>query len=518
MQLEHILQAHGLVGKGGGGGSAIELGNVMDLSIEAKLHGKMLIKWKDPVDIVLEGITLSKWGGTQLRRKLSTYPMDNKDGELVTDNKIRNQFENGYLDEGLVDGQKYYYALFPYTTTNTFTVDAANRISETAFEKYIQGKPDKPSVTGIGDLQAVVSSSVGSVVSLNQEGWHSSPHTFTGLTEDETYTPYAKFDGSEDYWESEITPGDSFIAINKLPQSPPPPPTISDLDFDKVTVTGVAGTEVKLDNGDWLDSPQTFTGLIAETEYEVFARMKETSAKFSSDSSVAKAFITPTEGDDPTGSPGSNRLIAGDMTAGYFGVVSSSELFTGDELSSLCGITQGVSQFSDEGWLKFAIDGDIIFKSKKPFRHSISWDHINSKGCVFGTKTVTKGDTNFKVTLMKGALTDPYLYSSADRGAKDSEWNRLMLPIHIQAKDKSWTYPAYVEDNIPYWGIDFTDIDLHTTSSAGSGAYQWGQETPSDHASRRVVRGGIGVSYSGRGASSGAGEACGFSPVLRVFG
>ena len=52
----------------------------------------------------------------------------------------------------------------------------------------------------------------------------------------------------------------------------------------------------------------------------------------------------------------------------------ASELFTGAEISSECGITEGTLQFSDVGWLKFAIDGEIIFKSQKTYRHTILWE------------------------------------------------------------------------------------------------------------------------------------------------
>ena len=214
--------------------------------------------------------------------------------------------------------------------------------------------------------------------------------------------------------------------------------------------------------------------------------------------------------------PGSKKLIAGDMNAGFFGVVPASELFTGAEISSECGITQGTLQFSDVGWLKFAIDGEIIFRSQKPYRHSISYNHINIKGCVHGETQVSKNGINYKVTLMKGALTDPSNYSASDRGAHGSEWNRLMLPIHVEAKNKDWAYPAYVESDVPYWGIDFTDADLHTHNSHGSGTYQWCQEVRGGNASFRVYRGGGGVSSSDYGTPSFTGSVPGWSPVLRL--
>lgn len=220
---------------------------------------------------------------------------------------------------------------------------------------------------------------------------------------------------------------------------------------------------------------------------------------------------------DTTGSPGNQFTVAGDLQQGFFGTVSASELFTGTQLSSAVGISQGTIQFDDTPWLKFALDGKILFRPMKAFRHSISWNTINGVGCVFGTKTVTKNGHTYKVRLMKGALTAPSLYDAPDRGAKGSEWNKLMLPIHIQAKDKSWAYPAYVEDDIPYWGIDFTDQDLHTHNSFGNGTYVWCQETRNTKSSYRVLRGFDGASGSYSFGAANTYAADGWAPVLELI-
>ena len=218
---------------------------------------------------------------------------------------------------------------------------------------------------------------------------------------------------------------------------------------------------------------------------------------------------------DLTSSPGAKLFVAGNMQEGYFGEVPASELITGTALASAAGISAGTSQFSDIGWLKFAWKGNIQFVAKKPLRHSISWNNINTAGCVFGTKTVVIGGLTYKVRLMRAGIVDPMTAAS---GASNhgSEWNRLMLPIHIEAKDKSWAYPNNVEAGIPYWGVDFTDEDLHTHNSFGSGSYSWCQETLSTDATRRLSRGYTGVSNSNIGTSSTAGSSFGWRPVLEL--
>lgn len=228
--------------------------------------------------------------------------------------------------------------------------------------------------------------------------------------------------------------------------------------------------------------------------------------------------------DDESGSPGPTRLIAGDWQAGFFGEVSASELISGDALASLVGISQGTSQHSTAGWLKFAYKGEILFVAKKAFRNSISWDHINSANAVYGGKTVEIDGLTYKIRLMRGALTDPCEYEDPDRGAHGSEWNRLMLPIHQEAIDKSWAYPAYVESDIPVWAHNlgtgtqgrYTNEDLLTHYNHGSGSCSWCQETRKDNSAYRVFRGNNGVSRSNSLSSSLTNSSVGWRPVLEL--
>lgn len=217
--------------------------------------------------------------------------------------------------------------------------------------------------------------------------------------------------------------------------------------------------------------------------------------------------------------PGPQEVIAGDSEYGFFGEVSVSELWNGQELSNLLGITQGTLQHSNEPWLKFVLDGKIIYKSKKPFRHSISWSHLNEKNVVYGDKVIEDAQGNqYKIRLMKGALTDPSKNTDSDRGAKYSEWNKLMLPIHEQAKNKNWAYPSYVEPEIPSdWNINYTDLDLVTDSKGGNGYRQWCQETPETFPTNRVIRGETGVSNANWYTASGTGSFYGWSPVLELL-
>lgn len=289
----------------------------------------------------------------------------------------------------------------------------------------------------------------------------------------------------------------------------------SDSDFDKVKIMYKAGSyPTSPTNGtvayEGSGTSVVITGLVNDTKYHIRAFTYDKAGNINSSTTNQQITGTPFDSVDKTGSPGAKRLVAGTMQQGYFGTVSASELWTGTQLASAVGISQGTVQFDNINWLKFALDGKILFRPQKAFRHSISWDAINAAGCVYGTKTVSKNGHTYKVRLMKGANKDP----AGDYEGKInhySEWNKLMLPIHIEAKDKSWAYPDNVEADVPYWGIDFTDEDLQFGSGNGSGV--WCQEVV-ESSSKRLDRGSLGVSRSISNNPSLTSTSLGWAPVL----
>lgn len=237
---------------------------------------------------------------------------------------------------------------------------------------------------------------------------------------------------------------------------------------------------------------------------------------------------TPQAYDDLTGSPGPKNLISGTMEEGFFGEVPASELITGDALASECGISQGTSQHSTAGWLKFAYKGKIQFVAKKPIRHSISWDAINTAKCVYGDsgdKIIEIGGLTYKVRLLRALepSNDPKTVASVVTGTINhySEWNRLMCQIHEQAIDKSWDYPDNVESDIGILEHDlgngtqgmYNDADLVVKS--GYGRASWCQEMGTS-TSYRLHRGDGGVSHSNNYTSSNTDAYYGWRPVLEL--
>lgn len=220
--------------------------------------------------------------------------------------------------------------------------------------------------------------------------------------------------------------------------------------------------------------------------------------------------------DDKTGSPGPKRLIGGNMQAGFFGEVTTSELITGDALARRIGLTEGVSQFSNEPWLKFSYMGKVEFVAKKTIRYGISWNAINSANAVTGQRTIDIGGKTYKIRLMKGKTEGKQNDISSYNGDinKGSEWNKLMLPIHQKAPS-NWDYKGNVNSPTENWHVGYTDKDLLTHSNAGNGPYSWCQEY-GESTKHRVIRGCDGVSDSSSIYPYTDGYTRGWRPVLEL--
>ena len=492
MQLEQILQAHGLIGRGGGK-SKDEIPPPPITNFKATIVGDSIkLTWTNPMD--------TDFVGVRIVRKVGSYPSSTSDGMIIYEGNLTT-----FTDNDITLGVVHYYRAFTYDFDNNYNHDTGQQTN--VIVKISQTAPSAPTMASRTSTSITLNAISGCEYRVGSGAWQDSV-VFSGLSIATSYTFYARKKETSTHYASPNSSGATFTT-DKGTQSTPSAPNVTNIEHDRATAIG--GTEVRIGSGTWHDSPHTFTGLSAETAYQAYARMKETTTHYASAISSAKNFTTPSACDDTTGSPGSCKLIAGTMQQGYFGTVPASELFTGTQLSSAVGISQGTVQFDDTPWLKFALDGKILFRPMKAFRHSISWDTINSAGCVFGTKTVSKNGLTYKVRLMKTGLVDPMPgYDGVN--LHGSEWNRLMLPIHIQAKDKSWAYPANVESNVPYWGIDFTDEDLAVITV--NGRYVWCQET---YSSYRLIRGGYGVSFSNYSSPSSTITGRGWAPVLELI-
>lgn len=123
-----FLSEDGVLSAKGGGGTSIAPKAVSNVSIKNG-NGKVSIKWTDPDDVTLEGITLSTWAGTKLVMNESDYPTNENDGTVVLDSTVRNKYKNiGYEVTGLTNNKTYYFALFPYSTDGIYNYSETGRL------------------------------------------------------------------------------------------------------------------------------------------------------------------------------------------------------------------------------------------------------------------------------------------------------------------------------------------------------------------------------------------------------
>jgi len=241
-----------------------------------------------------------------------------------------------------------------------------------------------------------------------------------------------------------------------------------------------------------------------------------------------------------------NTLSFGTMDAGFFGIIPAENFITGDALASEVGVTQGISQFSNTNWLKFAFEQEIYMVPQKPIRHSVSWDHLYLQGAVYGDgltaggsgaehhnltsssgsdltataqdATVTVNGLRYEVGLLKGGASDPLnSYNDSDKGSigPANEWNALMLPIHEKSVANNWIHPEYAP-TVTGWGINFSGGDLITHNKFGNGSFSWCQESSDADLSRRAHRGYFGVSLLGAYDSASTYYIRGWRPRLKL--
>ena len=120
-------------------GGRYNIGNVANIKVSED-DARLILTWQDPPDVTVEDdignpIVIVKWSGTMVVINDTAFPVNENDGDLLVDNKVRNQYKDeGLLIDGLENDTTYYIGLFPYTEEGVVTVDNANRIEGTPTE------------------------------------------------------------------------------------------------------------------------------------------------------------------------------------------------------------------------------------------------------------------------------------------------------------------------------------------------------------------------------------------------
>lgn len=212
--------------------------------------------------------------------------------------------------------------------------------------------------------------------------------------------------------------------------------------------------------------------------------------------------------------PGPQTMIAGDHLSGFYGETPVSDLINGTALASAAGLTAGTAQHSNEPWLKFNLDDRTLFVAKRPYRYNLSWNQLQAVNAVRGGKTVAINGDTYRIRLLKGSATDPYVGVAGfdTPGGYGSEWNRLFYPL-IPNPSSAPSHPVSGEGLVYGSWADYTETELVLVAAAGNGSANWCQES---QGTSRVVRSVSGVSYLLLSAASSANTTFGWRPVLEL--
>jgi hypothetical protein len=153
---------------------------------------------------------------------------------------------------------------------------------------------------------------------------------------------------------------------------------------------------------------------------------------------------------------GSTTLQAGTDLYGYYGKYQG--IITPNELISLAGITEGTTKNdaynnpnADITWLKFSHNYKTLFVADRTIHYGISWNHLDSKGVVFG-KVVDIDGQKYLLRLLQGANVNP---ASASGGANSNdEWDSLIAQFTPNTEDSHWGRASV--DNINISGGAYT--------------------------------------------------------------
>lgn len=182
----------------------------------------------------------------------------------------------------------------------------------------------------------------------------------------------------------------------------------------------------------------------------------------------------------PDSGPGPKTLKNGNENIGYFGEVSSTELFTLAELRRQTDFWVGANNAPTPSWIKMFLDSKVIYFPTQALASGISWNSLYGKGLIYGVDNdgyapgspavnqlvyVTKETFNFKIRVFKTHDTEP-----ANQGGqeaigtstilKSGEWGRVIMPL-LSPRPNGYTGDS--------WGLYTSSLFILPPSSLAIG-------------------------------------------------
>lgn len=182
-----------------------------------------------------------------------------------------------------------------------------------------------------------------------------------------------------------------------------------------------------------------------------------------------------------------SNLLKGSWWLGYLGEWSPDEVIRPSILAEMVGVPNGINP--DVEWLKFSVEGRIIYVAKRPISKMVSYGSLSGLNLVNGNRIVEVDHEQYKIRLLTAEDSDT------------SDWNRVMY--RVSEDDPTGTF--WEEFTDAELGINNSDNGGITLSRSESGGSVYGRGRYSITSLQSVIK----------TASS---PATGWRPVLELVG
>ena len=113
-------------------------------------NNQVALTWTDPEDTIVNSKVVASWGGTLIVKKEGSYPEDEKDGEVVVDNTIAQQYKKTpYIDENVENPENTYYKAFPYSTSFRYQLNDKNEFKNAIIYEFTINPDDSNPATRV---------------------------------------------------------------------------------------------------------------------------------------------------------------------------------------------------------------------------------------------------------------------------------------------------------------------------------------------------------------------------------
>lgn len=148
-----------------------------------------------------------------------------------------------------------------------------------------------------------------------------------------------------------------------------------------------------------------------------------------------------------------SNLLKGTWWLGYLGEWSPDEVIRPSILAEMVGVPNGINP--DVEWLKFSVEGRIIYVAKRPISKMVSYGSLAGLNLVDGNRIIDIDHEQYKLRLLTAEDSDT------------SDWNRVMY--RVSEDDPTGTFwEEFTDEELGINNSDKGGITLSRSESGGS--------------------------------------------------